>query len=109
MRFAIVGSRGCPPIDIESYLTAKPDIIVSGGAVGADSYAKAYARKHHIPILEFLPNYKKFGKKAPILRNIQIVENCDTLLAFWDGSSRGTKFTIDYAHKKGVPVKVVRI
>lgn len=108
-RLAIVGSRDCPPIDITPHLPFIPDTIVSGGAKGADTFAKEYAIKNNIPFVEFLPQYDKYGRQAPIMRNIQIVENCDYLLAFWNGISRGTKFTIDYASKQGVPFKVVRI
>ena len=39
MTLAIIGSRTCPPVDIEAYLDEIPDAIVSGGAKGADSYA----------------------------------------------------------------------
>lgn len=109
MKLAIVGSRSCPPINIASFLPFVPDAIVSGGAIGADSYAKDYALKNGITLVEFLPDYKKYGKKAPILRNIQIVDNSDFLLAFWNGNSRGTKFTIDYAIKQGVAVRVIEI
>lgn len=108
-RLAIVGSRTCPPIDITPFLPFVPDTIVSGGALGADTYAREYAIKNNIPIVEFLPDYKKHGRSAPIIRNIQIVENCDFLLAFWDGTSRGTKFTTDYAEKHGVPYKIVKV
>lgn len=108
-RLAIVGSRGCSQIDIASYLGFTPSMIVSGGAIGIDSYAKNYALKNNIPLLEFLPKYHKYGRQAPIMRNIQIVENCDYVLAFWNGSSRGTKFTIDYALKRGKAVRIVRI
>lgn len=106
MRLAIIGSRSCPPIDIASYLPFVPDIIVNGGAKGADTYAKEYALERDIPIVEFLPDYGKYGRKAPLIRNIQIVDNSDFVLAFWNGTSRGTKFTIDYAEKRGVPFKV---
>ena len=109
MRLAIIGSRTCPPVDIASFLPFVPDTIVSGGAKGADTYAKEYAIMNNIPIIEFLPDYRKYGRKAPLMRNLQIVDNCDFLLAFWDGTSRGTKFTIDYAEKRGVPLKIVSI
>ncbi len=108
-RLAIIGSRNCPPIDIESNLPFVPDMIVSGGARGADTYAKEYALKNNISLVEYLPEYSKYGRKAPVLRNLQIVDNCDFLLAFWDGSSRGTKFTIDYAVKLNKPLRIVRI
>lgn len=109
MRLAIIGSRSCPPIDIASYLPFVPDIIVSGGAKGADTYAKEYALENDIPIVEFLPDYGEYGRKAPLIRNIQIVDNSDFVLAFWNGTSRGTKFTIDYAEKRGVPFKVYMV
>ena len=107
MRLAIIGSRTCPPVDIAYYLPFVPDTIVSGGAKGADTYAKEYALKNDIPIIEFLPDYRKYGRKAPLMRNLQIVNNCDYLLAFWDGVSRGTKFTVEYARKQGIPSKVI--
>lgn len=108
-RLAIVGSRTCPPIEITPYLPFVPDTIVSGGALGADTYAKEYAVKNNIPIVEFIPDYKRYGRSAPIIRNMQIVENCDFLLAFWNGTSRGTKFTTDYAEKRGMPYKIIDI
>ncbi len=107
MRLAIIGSRDCPHIDITPFLPFIPSAVVSGGARGVDTYAREYAVNNNIPLVEYLPKYEEYGRKAPILRNIQIVENCDFLLAFWDGKSKGTKFTIDFARKKGIPFKVV--
>ena len=104
MKLAIIGSRKCPAIDIASYLTFMPDVIISGGAIGIDTLARQFAEQNNIPIIEFLPEYHKYGRKAPLMRNIQIVENCDSVIAFWDGKSPGTKFTIDYAKKLGKPV-----
>lgn len=109
MRIAIIGSRNCPPIDIAHHLPQRPDTIVSGGAMGADSHARRYAVSNGIPIVEYLPDYRRFGRQAPILRNIQIVENSDFILAFWDGASKGTAFTLNYAKKHRVPYKIVRI
>ena len=98
-----------PPIDIASHLKYIPDTIVSGGAIGADTYAKEFAIKHNLKLIEFLPDYEKYGRKAPLVRNKLIVENCDCLIAFWDGKSRGTKYTLDYATKLGKPTKIVQI
>ena len=109
MRLAIIGSRDCPPIDIEGQLKYIPDTIVSGGARGADTYAREFAQKHNLNLIEFLPEYDKYGRSAPLIRNKLIVENCDCLIAFWDGKSRGTKFTLDYAKQLGKPVKIVMI
>lgn len=109
MRLAIIGSRNCPTIDIAAHLKYIPDTIVSGGARGADTYARLFAQTHNLTLLEFLPDYEKYGKKAPLVRNKLIVDNCDCLIAFWDGISRGTKFTLDYAEKQGKPIKIVKI
>ena len=99
MKLAIIGSRKCPAIDIASYIEIMPDLIISGGAIGVDTLARQFAEQNNIPIIEFLPEYPKYGRKAPLMRNIQIVENCDFVIAFWDGKSPGTKFTIYYAQK----------
>lgn len=107
MKLAIIGSRTCPPIDIEQFLKYIPDTIVSGGAKGADTYAREFAKKKGLNLIEFLPQYDKYGRTAPLVRNKLIVEECDCLIAFWDGTSRGTKYTIDYAHQLGKPIKIV--
>lgn len=109
MKLAIIGSRTCPPIDIEQYLKYIPDTIVSGGAIGADTYAREFARKKGLKLIEFFPNYEKYGKGAPLERNKLIIEECDCVLAFWDGESHGTKFTLDYAKEKHKPVRIVKI
>ena len=108
MKLAIIGSRTCPPIDIEKYLKYIPDTIVSGGARGADTYAREFAQKHNLKLIEFLPEYDKYGRGAPLVRNKLIVEECDCVLAFWDGQSHGTKFTLDYAKEKNKPKKLFR-
>ena len=45
----------------------------------------------------------------PLERNKLIVDECDCVLAFWDGTSRGTKFTLDYAKEKNKPIIIVEI
>ena len=109
MKLAIIGSRTCPVVDLEAQLKSIPDTIVSGGAVGADTYAREFARKKGLKLIEFFPDYEKYGRGAPLERNKLIVEECDCLLAFWDGKSRGTKFTLDYAKERNKPIKVVLI
>ena len=58
---------------------------------------------------EYLPDYDKYGKAAPLVRDRLIVDNSDCVLAFWDGKSRGTKYTLDYAREQGKPIKIVQI
>lgn len=109
MKLAIIGSRNCPPIDIEVHLKYIPDTIISGGAKGADTYAREFAQKHNLKLIEFLPEYDKYGKGAPLVRNKLIVENSDCVLAFWDGKSKGTEYTLDYAKQLNKPIKIVEI
>lgn len=109
MKLAIIGSRNCPPIDILSQLKKIPDTIVSGGAIGVDTYAREFAKKHGLRMIEYFPNYELYGKRAPLERNKLIINECDCVLAFWDGKSHGTKFTIDLAKEANKPIKIVQI
>jgi len=105
MKVAIIGSRNLN-VNIEVYLPKDISLIVSGGARGIDTLAEKYADKNEISKLIFLPDYKRHGKVAPLIRNRQIVDNADIVIAFGDGTSRGTKYTIDYAQKCGIKVVV---
>lgn len=106
MKVAIIGSRGITSLDLSNYLPEGVDTIVSGGARGVDSIAAAYAKDHGIRLVEFLPDYDKFGKGAPLKRNHQIIEAADLVLAFWDGHSRGTAYTIREARNAGKEVRI---
>ena len=57
--------------------------------------------------MEFLPEYDKYGRAAPIVRNKKIVDYADKIIAFWDGQSKGTCSVIEYARKAGKPCEVV--
>lgn len=106
MRVAVIGSRGLMVNNLGKYLPDNVTEIVSGGARGVDTCARNYAQRHGIKLTEFLPEYEKFGRSAPLKRNITIIQNADFVLAFWDGTSHGTKFVIDNCQKMGVPVKI---
>ena len=83
MRVAVIGSRGLSVPNLGDYLPEETTEIVSGGA-----------------------EYEKYGRRAPLVRNITIIENADLVMAFWDGSSHGTKFVIEECRKRGVPVRI---
>lgn len=106
MKVAVIGSRGLTVSDLGRYLPETTTEIVSGGAKGVDTSAREYALSHDIKLTEFLPEYTRFGRSAPLKRNITIIEYSDIVLAFWDGKSRGTKFVIDNCRKLGVEVRV---
>lgn len=90
MKVAVVGSRGLMPSDEEmaEHLSGAGE-IVSGGAAGVDTCAAAYAARHGLTLTEFLPDYARYGRAAPIVRNREIVDHADRVVVFWDGSSKG--------------------
>jgi hypothetical protein len=107
-KIAVSGSRTIDDYGVvigvfkDSPFSAKE--IIHGGARGVDSLAEKFANEARIPTRIFLPDWRKFGKRAGVLRNIEIVDSCDALIAIWDGKSKGTKQAIDYAKRIGKPV-----
>lgn len=109
MRVAVIGSRGLTVNDLGKYLPEGTTEIVSGGARGIDQCAREYAVAHGIKLTEFLPEYDKFGRSAPLKRNITIIQNSDMVLAFWDGKSHGTKFVIDKCGEMGREINIINL
>lgn len=107
MKVAVIGSRNIVVDNIGLYLPGGVTEIISGGAKGVDTCAADYAKAQGIPLLLFLPQYKLYGRAAPFIRNRAIVDEADMVLAFWDGKSSGTKYTMDYARKLGKKVVLV--
>jgi len=68
--------------------------------------AEKYADEHSIPKLILNPEYARYGRHAPLMRNKLIVEVSDMIVAIWDGKSPGTRYTIDYARRLGKRVIV---
>jgi len=81
--------------------------IISGGARGADKVGKQYALNCGLIYIEFPAEWNKHGKSAGFIRNQQIVNACDVVLAFWDGKSKGTENTIALAKKAKKPTFIV--
>lgn len=109
MKVAIVGSRSAVSVDIASALESRPSEIISGGAVGVDTLAAEYARANGIKLSEYRPDYDRYGRRAPHVRNRQMVMDADMVLAFWDGKSKGTESSINQARRQGKPLKIVMI
>ncbi len=107
MKLAIIGSRSITDPNIEEYLPDGVTEIVSGGAKGIDEAAARYAKQNGIKLTEFLPDYERYGRAAPIVRNKLIAEYADECLAFWDSWSHGTKYTIECFRKLNKPVEVI--
>ncbi len=73
------------------------DLIVSGGAEGADTLAELYADRNEIKTKIIKPDWEKYGKQAGFIRNGEIIRESDIIIAFWDGVSKGTADTINKA------------
>lgn len=115
LKIAIIGSRDFTDYEYLKKTMDKEidnrtfvDYFVSGGAKGADTLAARYAEEIGRPIMVFKPDYKKFGRGAPFVRNSQIIEYCDEVYAFWDGKSNGTRDALNKAEKLGKPIHVIR-
>ena len=106
MKIAVVGSRNITVENLEEYLS-DCDAVISGGAKGVDLCAKEYALQKGIPYVEYLPEYRRYGRGAPLVRNRRIVDESDFVLIFWDGVSKGTRYVMEYAKKQGKPRRVV--
>ena len=106
MKVAVIGSRTLWIDDFSPFLPANTTEIISGGAKGIDSSARLYALRHQIPLPEYLPDYQKYGRRAPLIRNIDIIRRADLVLAFWDGRSTGTVHVIRKCRETGVPYRV---
>lgn len=108
---AIVGSRDFPDLDrVRRFVETLPSntTIVSGGARGVDRCAATAARARGLRVIEFLAEWRRLGRSAGFIRNEKIVQRCDRMVAFWDGSSSGTRHSISLARQHGRPVVIHR-
>jgi hypothetical protein len=116
MRIIIAGSRDFndqKTVDeaVDKFINQLPCSkiqIISGGARGADRLGENYARARHYELKIFPARWDRYGKRAGYIRNEEMAENADALIAFWDGKSPGTKHMIDIARDKGLNVTVIQ-
>ena len=107
MKVAIVGTRTfndyrllkkfvlqCVPLNQIEY-------VVTGDAKGADTLAYVFAKGNNIPYDRLEAEWTKHGKAAGPIRNQQVVDRADCVIAFWDGKSPGTRSTIQMAKRAG--------
>lgn len=105
MKLAVIGSRNFNNYELlkieltKLSLSNSIEIIISGGAKGTDTLAEKYAVENSIQTMIYKPEYNLYGKAAPIRRNETIIRDADTIIAFWDGTSKGTLSAITVAKK----------
>lgn len=114
MKVIIAGSRNVKDWGTVYFAIAESkffDIteVVSGTAAGVDKLGEQYGNEFGIPVKQFPANWDEYGKSAGFLRNTQMAEYADALIAIWDGESRGTKHMIDIMNKIGKPVFVYKL
>jgi len=84
-------------------------IIVSGHASGADKLGEQYAKERGLKCEIYPADWKTHGKKAGFLRNSQMANIGNALIAFKSsyGTNVGTNMMINLAKERGLNVRVV--
>jgi hypothetical protein len=114
MKVIIAGSRDFNDYDrLRSYcdhvLQNQTEVeIVSGAARGADQMGERYANEKGYPIKRFKPDWDRLGKSAGYVRNSDMAEYADALIAFWDGSSKGSEHMINIATKHNLKIRIYK-
>jgi hypothetical protein len=80
--------------------------IVSGGAKGADTLAERYAKEKGYPFRVFEAKWESYNSAAGPVRNREMAEYSDALIAFWNQKSPGTRSMISIAEELGLKVRV---
>jgi predicted Rossmann fold nucleotide-binding protein DprA/Smf involved in DNA uptake len=113
VKVAVAGSRTIEDAHlVEAAIAASGfDIteLVSGTCRGVDRLAEQWAAGRGIPVTRFPADWR-LGRRAGPQRNIRLINavaaDHGALIAVWDGTSRGTRHTIQYARQQGIPVYV---
>jgi hypothetical protein len=115
MKVIIAGGRGFSDFQLmnskcnEVLLESDEDIeIVSGTAKGADKMGEHYASIRGFGVKQFPANWDSHGKAAGYIRNKDMADYADMLIAFWDGESKGTQHMINLAKERNLVVHVIK-
>ena len=84
-------------------------IFLSGSGKGADQLGERYANENGFRVECYPADWKKYGKRAGPMRNLQMARACDYVICFWDGKSPGTASMIAYAKKLEKPLRIKKI
>jgi len=110
MRVGIVGSRHFPELErVAEYVRSLPATtsLVTGSASGVDATATRAARDKGLPVRVLGASFEEAADAGSAMeRNQRLVGSCDVLVAFWDGSSPGTRRTVERALDSGREVHV---
>lgn len=110
MKLLVCGSRSWTNVALieEHLVPLEPDLVIHGGAQGADRLAKAVAECWGFPVQGFPADWGRWGKSAGVRRNWEMLqEHPDRVLAFWDGKSVGTAHMVRIAQEAKIPVDII--
>jgi len=112
MKTIVAGSRDGVTLDLvrQAMLEAPFGItsVVSGTARGADRFGERVALEYGLPVHRFPADWS-LGKSAGYIRNAEMADNAEALVAVHAHGSKGTQHMIDLAQKKGLQVYVMKI
>lgn len=110
MRVIIAGSRSITdPTLIPLVVRCSGFLItevVCGGAKGVDTLGQLWAIENQKAVKLFPADWHRNQVRAGFIRNIEMLQYCNAVIAIWDGQSRGTKHLIEQATLKGKPCYV---
>lgn len=113
MKYAVVGNReGFSKEKVFEELDMRikeGDVIISGGAKGVDSYAEEYAIENNIKFIVYKPDYSLPSPERYFKRNLKIIEDCDSLIAFNKKTISGTINTINSARRLNKSIIIISI
>lgn len=109
MIIVVTGSRGWTDKERirERLLALNPELVIQGGAGGADRLTQEVCMEEKIPCGTYRAKWREYGKAAGLIRNGWMLDiGPDLVLAFWDGLSPGTKAMINETNRRGIPIEV---
>lgn len=112
MRLLVCGSRDWTDeraIWQELFVLPRDTVVIHGGAKGADSIADTIARKLGMKVEVYLPEWRRWGNSAGIMRNLRMLYEAkpDRVYAFATGPTPGTSHMVSVARRAGVPTTVL--
>lgn len=129
MKVIIAGSRSIQSLSIVRYHMKNYESdgiteVVSGGAKGVDKLGEEWAREQQIPVTVFPAEWRnlshddavvktnKYGKYDAVAghrRNQKMAEYADSLVAIWDGKSKGTQDMVRRMESLGKTVRILYV
>jgi hypothetical protein len=80
--------------------------VISGTARGVDSLGERWAKENGIPLERYPADWERYGRTAGPIRNREMAEVAEALLAIWDGKSTGTGHMIRTGQKRKFRVHI---